>query len=252
MFWMSNISDKSWWYLLNVCVKVKIDGSFLSFVPYTSIRLWFVNSLNYYYVCQQVKPQFCVPSLCTDRVICMVVVRGVAGSKALRYFMNTLHSKKFQGHFRWLVLTQSCADDLITLSVCLWIYSLDQIISACPQQGWRTHPFLWYFAWKSDQKWKPLIWMYNKCINLKKTCRHHGFQWFPVIIHNQALLLSSQIVPSESLNLYHWSDAEAFGIRLCNRIHFVNRSFSVLSVVTEAFTQNKHTHTDCPLDIHVG
>lgn len=189
---------------------------------------------------------------CTGGVICMVVVRGVAGSKVLRYFMNTLHSKKFQGHFRWLVLTQSCADDLITLSVCLWIYSLDQIISACPQQGWRTHPFLWYFAWKSDQKWKPLIWMYNKCINLKKTCRHHGFQWFPVIIHNQALLLSSQIVPSESLNLYHWSDAEAFGIRLCNRIHFVNRSFSVLSVVTEAFTQNKHTHTDCPLDIHVG
>lgn len=31
-----------------------------------------------------------------------------------------------------MVLTQGCADDLITSSVCLWIYCSDQVISARP------------------------------------------------------------------------------------------------------------------------
>lgn len=56
--------------------------------------------------------------------------------------------------------------------------------------------------------------------------------------------MSCQTEPADVLNFYHWSDAGAFGIRLCNRIHFVNRSLSVFSVVNaKAWTQNKHTHT---------
>lgn len=61
---------------------------------------------------------------------------GMTSSKVLTYLMKMLHPRKFQGHFKWLVLTQSCGDFLITSPVCLWIYSLDQIISMCPQQGW--------------------------------------------------------------------------------------------------------------------
>lgn len=65
-----------------------------------------------------------------------------------------------------------------------------------------------------------------------------------MIIHNQALVLPRQIVLADILNLYHWSDAEAFGIRLCNRINFVNRYLSVLSVVTQKQPSKTNTLTD--------
>lgn len=69
--------------------------------------------------------------------------------------------------------------------------------------------------------------------------------------HNRAPVVSCQKEPAGVLNFHHKSDGEAFGIRLCNRMHFVNRSLSVFSVVMQRHDPKTNTHADSPLDIHV-
>lgn len=89
---------------------------------------------------------------------CMVVVSGVVWcqndiNQGADMLHEHAHFQEVPRSFRWLVLTRNCADDLITSSVCLWIYSLDHVISLCPQQGWTTHlAFFCAILWISVQK----------------------------------------------------------------------------------------------------
>lgn len=121
---------------------------------------------NYYYSDRRV---------IDERAFCMISVCGVTGLSALHNtrcwhtLMYTFYFKKSQGHFRWWVLTQSCAHDLITLSVCLWIYTLDLVIITCPSPAWTLSADIYeVFFCTTIQWWRLLMLCHNKCIHLNK------------------------------------------------------------------------------------